>query len=67
MGGGRKFYLPKSQGGAREDEEDLEQLAKTKFGYQVVNTLSQFETLPADASACVTICTASAHGRALRD
>jgi len=61
MGGGRKFYLPESENGTREDGVNLEQLAQTKFGYHVVNALSEFETLPADANACVTVCTASGH------
>lgn len=46
FGGGRRYFLPNSMSAsARSDDQDLFQIAQTKFGFTVINSTDQFEKL----------------------
>jgi alkaline phosphatase len=54
MGGGRRFFLPTTQGGSRSDGRDLLAMAENTFGYRVITSRAEFDALPQDASAYAT-------------
>ena len=50
LGGGRKYFLPKNDGGKREDQRNLIEEAKGK-GYRYISTASQLKALDEHLSA----------------